>query len=593
MNFRRLFDILYYQKAKYPNKVALAHKVNHEWSTYHIDEVITEVNKISAGLLDLGLKKGDKAAIMAPIGSPIWNFLDFGMQQIGVIVVPIHGTISQKSLSYILNNAAVKYCFAAGLDLYEKLSSIQHECPELTQIYTFKKHPNIPSLDSILKTPSPDHLATFQTFKAAIHEDDLATIIYTSGTTGHPKGVMLSHKNIISNIKAIISLVPVNYTKRTISFLPMSHVFERMVTFTYMAVGASVYYAESLEQLGENIREVKPNYFAAVPRMLEKTYDLIIDRKLEKNKFLQRIIDWTIDLGIQYQGNKRKHGIPYLAKLKLADILVYRHWRKAMGGRVEGVVVGAAAMQEDLSRLFSAAGIKVREGYGLTETSPVVSFNRFDPGMFHFGTVGLPIPGVHLKIDEPNAHGNGEILVKGDNVMLGYYNDVASTAEVMDEDGWFHTGDIGKIVDKHFLKITDRKKDIFKTSSGKYIAPQFVENHLKSSPFIEQCLVLGFQKPYAAALIVPCFPVLRHWCMANGVHWTAPQFMVINPKVAAHMQAIVNTLNEGLTKHEQVRKFELLHEEWSIESGEVTPTMKVIRPVVLLNNEAVIEKLYD
>jgi long-chain acyl-CoA synthetase len=591
MDFRRLFDIFHYQQARYPQKVALAHRVDHHWNTFSTQECITWINKISAGLLQLGLKKGDKAALIADTGSAWWNFLDIAMLQIGVVVVPLHDTTHPRDLEFILKDADVKYCFASSRQLYERILEVQPETPTLKKVFTFEKYPDLPSLQDILVEPDERHLSSFQTFKAVIHEDDLATIIYTSGTTGTPKGVMLSHKNIISNIKSIISLIPVNCDKTTFSFLPLSHVFERMVTYTYMAVGASLYYSESGERMIEDLQDVRPHYFTAVPRVLERLYDRILAEGQKRTRLKRRLLRWALRLGERY----REHKVPsllYWIQLRLASILVFHSWRRLLGNRVQGIVVGAAALQEKLARIFSAAGLEIREGYGLTETSPVVAFNHFGPGMYKFGTVGLPVPGVEVKIDQPNEKGEGEILVKGPNIMLGYHQQPGETEKVIDEQGWFHTGDIGLFVQKRFLKVTGRKKDIFKTSSGKYVAPQYVEQQLRHSPFIDQCLVIGFQKPFVAALIVPQMEQLKSWCLRNNVHWTAPPYMVLNPKVESLFEDLVEQINQSLDSHERIQKFLLLPESWTIENGEMTPTLKLRRQVIEEKQAEAIEKLY-
>lgn len=593
MDFRRLFDILPYQQARYPQKIALADRQGINWNYYSTQDCLTQINKVSAGLLHLGLKKGDKIGIMTTLGSPRWNFLDLGMQQIGVITVPIHASISNTDLVYILRETVMKFCVVANRELYNKLMSIKDEVPFLQKIYTLEKLPDVPGWEDLIKEPTARHYESFQTYKAAIHEDDLATIIYTSGTTGEPKGVMLSHKNIVSNIKAIIALTPINASKRSISFLPMSHIFERMATFTYMAAGTSIYYVSNRDKLDEVIKEIKPHFFAAVPRFLEKAYEQIIERSQAKGKLIARLVNWAIKLGKRYKGSK-KMNLLYWIKLLFADVLVYRIWRKGLGGKVEGIMVGAAALNPELGRLFSAAGLEVREGYGLTETSPVVSFNRFEPGGVRFGTVGIPVPGVEIKIDNDtiDEEGVGEILVKGPNVMLGYFKKEEETKKVLEEGGWLRTGDVGTIINKHFLKITDRKKDIFKTSRGKYIAPQRLENQLRLSPYIEQVMILGHNRPYISALIVPCFPILQQWCEENGVHWTGPQFMVLNPKVKQLFEKEIEAINQLLLNHERVKKFHLLHQDWSEQEGELTPTLKIKRDIVKDHYKKEIENIY-
>ncbi|MCB9282769.1 MAG: long-chain fatty acid--CoA ligase [Lewinellaceae bacterium] len=591
MDFQRIFEILPYQLAKYPQKVALAHKDHHHWKTFSTQDCIDEINRFSAGFLDLGLKKSDKVAILSHHGSATWNFLDIGLQQIGVIVVPVHSNQSASYIEYILRDAEVKYCFTDGADLYELITGIQSSAPSLKGVFTFEKYPDIPSCQDLRKEPNEHHRAELQTFKGVIHDDDLATIIYTSGTTGQPKGVELSHKNIISNIKSVISIIPVNCDDTVLSFLPLSHIFERMVVYTYLAVGASLHYADRTDHLADIYKEVRPHYFTAVPRLLEKIYDHIYAQTL-KGFFLKRkAVHWALKLGERFESH-RVPGIWYWFQLRIADLLVYRSWRKALGNRIRGVSVGAAALEEKLGRLFSAAGIAIREGYGLTETSPVLTLNRFEPGLNRFGTVGLPIPGVSIRIADPDEDGIGEIQAKGPNVMRGYHKLPEETKAVFTEDGWFQTGDIGQMVHHRFLKITDRKKDIFKTSSGKFVAPQHIENKLHLSPFIDQCMIVGFRKPFVIALILPNFHLLQLWCDENQVHWTAPQFMVINPKVEKFFQALVDEVNEELPGHEKVRKFLLLHEDWTIEQGQLTPTLKLIRSVIEKKFEVEIEKLY-
>ena len=592
MDFRRLFDLLQYQLGRYPQKNCLSQRNGHRWERFSTKNGIERTQKLAAGLLSLGLKKGDRCALIAPSGSADWILLDLAMQQIGIIVVPIHSTSTPNDTIYILKDAQVKYVFVRDRALHQKIAALKPETPEIKGIYTLQKETDLPWYQELQIEPESSHLSQFQTFKAAIHEDDLATIIYTSGTTGQPKGVMLSHKNIVSNIKAIISLVPVSCDHTVVSFLPLSHVFERMVVYSYMAMGASIYFAPQPDAAIATIQEVRPHYFTSVPRLLEKLYVEILKVGNSKGPLSKKILHWSIRLGERLP-SRRQPGLVYWTKLQIANLLVYRHWRKLLGNRVQGVFVGAASLQENLARLFSAAGIHIREGYGLTETSPGVAFNRFDPGLFKFGTVGIPIPGVEIKINEPDEKGSGEIWVKGPNVMLGYLNRPEDTKAVISEDGWFKTGDVGHFVKKRFLKITGRKKDIFKTSSGKYVAPQALENILQSYPLIEHALILGFQKPFVAALIRPNFVLLQHWCEENNVHWTAPQFMVINPKVEAFYHELIDQINTSLESHERIRSFHLIHDEWTIENQDLTPTLKLIRANLIQKYEKEIEKLFQ
>lgn len=591
MDFQRLFDILPYQLAKYPQKIALAHFVENRWKTYSTEAVIDTIQKLSAGLLDLGLKKGQKVGIMTPIGSPIFNFLDFALLQIGVVVVPIHATISKDQLIYILKDADVEYCFVANQELHEKLMDVRANALRLKGIYSFEKLPNVPHWEELLTMPNEQHLGELQTYRGVIHEDDLATIIYTSGTTGLPKGVMLSHKNIVSNIKSVLAILPINHEKKVLSFLPVSHVFERMTNFLYIAAGASLYYSNHIENMGADLKKVRPHFFTAVPRLIEKMYDNILKEAENRGNLSKKILHWAINIGERFQGDTRVSFF-YWLQCVAANLLVYRHWRKKLGGKIEGIAVGAAHLQPRLSRLFNAAGIHIREGYGLTESSPVVAFNHFEPGMFRFGTVGIPIPGIEVKIEDKNEAGEGEIWIKGPSVMLSYQNQPTLTSQIKTEENWLKTGDVGKFVDKRFLQITDRRKDIFKTSAGKYIAPQKLENVLKSSPFIEQCMVVGFQKPFITALIVPSISVLKSWCVTSNVHWTGPQFMVINPKVEQHLRQVVAELNEQLLPHEEVKNFTLLYEEWTVKNELTSPTLKVLRANVLQVFNKEIEQMY-
>lgn len=593
MDFHRLFDILPYQQARFPNKYALSARQNDAWKSYTTQACLEEVDKVSAGLLKLGIQKNDNVAIIAPNGSPYWNFFDLGAQQVGAIVVPLHATSSFSDLEYILKETAAKLCLSANSELYERIAAIRDQLPDLKHHFCIEKTDNIPAWENFVCEPNTNDLQQIKNLKDTIRPEDLATIIYTSGTTGDPKGVMLSHRNIVSNIKSVISLIPVNYECRVFSFLPMSHVFERMVVYTYMAAGAAIYYPSHVHKVLEDLREARPHYFTAVPKVLERFYHTILEETDKLPTLPRGIVRWAIRLGEKFNETKRIPLPNYWLSHLVADILVYRQWRRKLGGSVRGIAVGAAALQPKLGRLFSAAGIRIREGYGLTETSPVVAFNRFEPGGVRFGTVGMPVPGVQIRIDRANEKGEGEILVKGPNVMMGYYNKPAETKAILDQDGWLHTGDIGQFVHKRFLRITDRQKDIFKTSAGMYVAPQLVERQLRTNPFIEQCMVVGFNQPFVSALILPNFDRLQRWCEENQVHWTAPQYMVINPKVVKKMEQEIERTNESLAKHQRVKRFTLLHQDWTEESGELTPTLKAKRQFILTKYQKEIEEMYD
>ncbi len=593
MDFLRLFDILPYQQMRFPNPSAIRVRAGDGWRTFSTDTCIEEINKVSAGLLQLGIQPGDKVAIMAHTGSPHWNFFDLGAQQIGAVVVPLHATLSMDELLYILQDAQVRCCFVADIDLCEKAYQAKSQLTDLQHIITLMPVVGARHWPNFAVAPDDAIQKEIAQRRQQVHPEDLATIIYTSGTTGEPKGVMLSHRNLVSNIKSIIALIPVAYDKRVFSFLPLSHVFERMVTYTYLATGASLHYPASRDTTMQDLRAARPHYFTAVPRILERVYNAIIAEVRKRPLFVRRIVKWAIAFGEHYNETRRLPLPGYWLKRFLADVIVFQQWRRQLGGAVEGIAVGAAALQPRLGRLFSAAGIPIREGYGLTETSPVVAFNRFEPGGVRFGTVGIPIPGVEVRIEQPNEDGEGEILVRGPNVMMGYYGKPEATQAVLDAEGWLHTGDVGKMIYRRFLQITDRKKDIFKTSSGMYVSPQHLENHLRTSSYIEQCMIIGFKRPYVAALILPNFSMLEQWCREHNVHWTSPPYMVLNNRVLKMMEQEIAHLNEPLAHHQRIRRFVLLHQPWSEHTGELTPTLKARRQVLLEKYSKEIESLFD
>ncbi len=593
MDFLRLFDILPYQQMRFPNPSAIRVREGDGWRAFSTDTCIEEINKVSAGLLQLGIQQGDKVAIMAHTGSPYWNFFDLGAQQIGAVVVPLHATLSMDELLYILQDAQVRCCFVADIDLCEKAYQAKSQLTDLQHIITLMPVVGARHWPNFAVAPDDAIQKEIAQRRQQVYPEDLATIIYTSGTTGEPKGVMLSHRNLVSNIKSIIALIPVAYDKRVFSFLPLSHVFERMVTYTYLATGASLHYPASRDTTMQDLRAARPHYFTAVPRILERVYDAIMAEVRKRPLFVRRIVKWAIAFGEHYNETRRLPLPDYWLKRFLADVIVFRQWRRQLGGTVEGIAVGAAALQPRLGRLFSAAGIPIREGYGLTETSPVVAFNRFEPGGVRFGTVGIPIPGVEVRIEQPNEDGEGEILVRGPNVMMGYYGKPEATQAVLDAEGWLHTGDVGKMIYRRFLQITDRKKDIFKTSSGMYVSPQHLENHLRTSSYIEQCMIIGFKRPYVAALILPNFSMLEQWCREHNVHWTSPPYMVLNNRVLKMMEQEIAHLNEPLAHHQRIRRFVLLHQPWSEHTGELTPTLKARRQVLLEKYSKEIESLFD
>ena len=591
MNFHRIFDILPYQQAKYPQKAALSERRKGDWVKYSTEECLGIIARLSCGLLRLGLTRGDRAALMVSAGSPLWYFFDFALQQTGVVVVPLHDTLVPQDVAYILKDAGVQVCIVSGAAQYRKVMQAKAGVPSLQHIFSFEKMDGVPYWETLLARPTAQESTNIAALKDSIAETDLATLLYTSGSTGRPKGVMLTHANIVSNIKSLLTLVPVNHRKTALSFLPLSHIFERVVGYLYMAAGASVWFARSMGHFPVDVLEVRPHFFTAVPSVLEKMQERVLENRRSKGFWGKKILGWALACGQNFDPLEKLSPVFWL-RHQLLDLFVYRHWRRMLGGRVEGIVVGAAALQPKLARLLCAAGIPVREGYGLTETSPVVAFNRFEPGLYRFGTVGIPIPGVEVKIDQPDECGEGGILVKGPNVMQGYHNLPEETAAVLGSDGWLRTGDAGKFVHRRFLKITGRQRDFFKTTSGKFVAPLKVELQLQSSPFIKQSIVVGLNRPYVAALIVPNFEALETWCRENNVHWTAPQFMALNPRVLKFMSSQIEELNEPLEPHERVRRFALLHEEWTPENGGLTLTMKLMRDVLVKKFEKEIEELF-
>jgi long-chain acyl-CoA synthetase len=579
-----LFDIPAYQAKRYAKQKAFANYEQGKWDFLSTEIFQKAINKTSAFLLEKGLKSQDCVAIISKSGNAYWNIIDFAAQQIGVVVVPILSGLSWYQMDYILSECNIKIVF---FEMQEGEADYSIILQNRLETYAITSN-----LFQNMREASTEDILHIENRKKDIKPTDLATIIYTSGTSGEPKGVMLSHQNIISNILALMPLIPNITDKRVLSFLPLSHIFERTVTYTYIAMGAAIYYTNGVANVEACLLSAQPQYMTAVPRLIEKMLDKVLEYREKSNPLLKIIIDWALAEGKDFEG-EHIESVPNFLKRLLADWVVFRRWRKALGGRVEGIIVGAAALQPRLSRLFSAAGIPIREGYGCTETSPVVSFNRFNPGGFMYGTVGTPLPGVEVRIEAvEHMDGEGEIWVKGPNVMMGYYNKPIETSEVITADGWYKTGDIGHFTNKWFLKITDRQRDIFKTSNGRYIAPQVIENQLKTTAFIDQCIVFGLAKPYVVALIVPNFHFLKEWCEQKGIHWTAPQYMVLNPKVQKHFQKIVTAANEQLNPTEHIVQFHLLFEEWSIENGELTPTLKLRRRIIIEKYRKQIEEMY-
>lgn len=585
MEVKRLFDSPYYQLENFPKEDAFASKANGVWKKYSTQEYIDIANKVSLGLLELGIQAGDKIALISN-NRPEWNFMDIGIGQLGAIVCPVYPTISENDYKFIFNDAEVKYVFVSDTEILKKVNAIKHEVASLKDIYCFNNIEGIKHWTEILALANIQRMPEVEARKNAVKETDMATIIYTSGTTGNPKGVMISHLNLISNAKNSIERLPVGSDAKALSFLPLCHVYERMLTYLFQITGVSVYYAESMDTIGENIREVKPEIFAAVPRLIEKVYDRIVAAGSAQKGIKKALFFWALNLGLRYELHGA-NGWWYEFQLSIANKIIFNKWREALGGNVKAIASGSAPLQPRLARVFFAAKIPVMEGYGLTETAVVVSVNCEKNKGVMFGSVGRAINTVQVKIAA-----DGEILIKSPSVMMGYYKRPDLTAEVMDAEGWFHTGDIGEIVNKDFLKITDRKKEIFKTSGGKYVAPQLLENKFKESKFIEQVMVIGEGKNFPAALVQPAFSFLKDWCERKGIHYSNNADMIKHPEIIARIQEDIDTYNQDFGKWEQVKKIELVANEWSINSGELTPTLKLKRKFILEKNKDLVEKIY-
>lgn len=586
----RLFDCLAEQLKGGGNKAALASKEGSTWRLYSTAEVKDIVDKLSTGLLAAGYSPGDmsvegrdKIAILSK-NCPEWVFLDLAVQQIGAVLVPLYPTIHITDLQFVLNDAQVKAVFVHDEDLFHKVKTVKGSVPSIKEIYSFEQVEEAKHWKELLSKGGQEHYQQLSTISEKIDTEDLFTIIYTSGTTGTPKGVMLSHRNILSNVMASMSCFPPGERLKVLSFLPLNHIFERMVTYLYLFKNTSIYYAESLESIGDNLKEVQPNIFTTVPRLLEKVYDKIMYKGSELTGVKRKLFFWAHGLAEKFEINKNQ-GALYNAQLALANKLVFSKWREALGNNIMCIVSGGAACQVRLIRIFTAAGIVVMEGYGLTETSPVIAVNQFNEKGRMFGTVGPLIDNVEVKIAE-----DGEILCKGPNVMMGYYKRPELTAEAI-QNGWYYTGDIGLMVNG-YLKITDRKKELFKTSGGKYVAPLPVENKLKESPFIEQVMLVGAEKKFVGALIVPAYSPLRDWCRKNSVPDESNEALIRHPKVIEFYKELVESFNTFFNAVEQVKKFELLSQEWTVDGGEMTPKLSLKRKVIMDKYAAVIADIY-
>jgi long-chain acyl-CoA synthetase len=589
ISITRLFDFPYYQLENFNISDALVTKQDGKWIKTSTEEYIAKANAISRALVEMGVQKNDKIAIISTNNRTEWNIMDIGILQTGAQTIPIYPTISEVDYEYILNHSESTYCFVSDEEVLRKVNAIKSNVPTLKEVYSFNSIKGCKHWTELLdlgKDESNQKLVEER--KNAVIPSDLATIIYTSGTTGKPKGVMLSHNNIVSNVINSAPRIPFEKGKsRALSFLPVCHIFERVILYLYQYYGVSIYFGESIEKISDNIKEVKPNVMSAVPRLLEKVYDSIYAKGTQLSGIKKKLFFWAIDLGLRYEPYGA-NGAWYEFQLKIARKLIFSKWKEGLGGNLDLMVSGSAALQTRLARVFAAAEIPVMEGYGLTETSPVISVNDVRNFGFRVGTVGKVIDGVTVKIAE-----DGEILCKGPNVMMGYYKDEKLTSEVMTDD-YFHTGDIGEFDADGFLKITDRKKEMFKTSGGKYIAPQLIENTMKQSRFIEQIMVIGDGQKMPAAFIQPSFDFIKEWANIHKIAiGTSNEEIIANSKVIERIQEEVDKLNEKFGNWEKIKRFELTPEVWSIEAGHLTPTLKLKRKIVMEKYQDLFHKIYN
>lgn len=589
MEVTRTFDILNHALESYEKEVALAGKVNKHWVTYSSREYLEKATLFSYGLLALGMQPGDKVAMISN-NRPEWNFADMGMSQAGIIHVPVYPTLSNEEYEYIFNHAEPRLIIVSDQALYKKIRPLMEKAPSLKDIYTFNEVEgarNWKELIELGRKNEEKFKDKLKKIRDSIRENDMVTLIYTSGTTGLPKGVALSHRNLVSNVMGTIKVHPFGPESKSLSFLPLCHIYERMLNYHYQYKGISIYYAENLGTIVDDLRNIKPDIFTTVPRLLETVYNKIIGKGKDLPGIKKRIFFWAVNLGLRYKLHNQNSWF-YRLQLKIADKLIFSKWREALGGNIKIIVSGSAALQPRIATIFWAAGIKVLEGYGLTETSPVIAVNNYNTNEIMIGTVGPVIEEANVKIAE-----DGEILCKGPNVMLGYYKDEKMTEEAIDSEGWFHTGDVGQLIDGKYLKITDRKKEIFKLSSGKYVAPQVIENKFKESFFIEQIMVVGENEKFASALIVPNFEFLHNWCYLHKIKFRNNKELIEIPEVVARYQKEVNEINQKLAFHEQIKRFRLVHEEWSIATGELSNVLKLKRKNIYQKYEPLLREIYS
>ncbi len=574
-NITRLFDFPYYQLEKFNLKESLVTKYDGKWIATSTQEYVDKANAISRGLLRLGIKSNEKIALISMTNRTEWNIMDIGILQLGAQNVPIYPTISEEDYAYVLNHSESTYCFVSCREVYDKVKAVQDQVPSLKEVYSFDELSDCKNWAAVLELGADEsNQQEVEKLKNGVKAEDLATLIYTSGTTGKPKGVMLSHDNLVSNAIESSKRFPIkDGDTKSLSFLPVCHVYERMLMYLYQLRGVTIYFAESLDKISENLKETGPHVMTAVPRLLEKVYDKILAKGTGLTGIKKSLFFWAIDLGLKYEPYGR-NGWWYEQKLGIARKLIFSKWKEGLGGNLSLIASGSAALQPRLARIFNAAEFGLMEGYGLTETSPVISVNDMRNMGFRIGTVGVPLERTEVKIAE-----DGEICIKGPQVMIGYYKDKEQTDQVM-IDGYFHTGDIGEIDSDGFLKITDRKKEMFKTSGGKYVAPQLLENRFKQSRFIEQIMVVGEGEKMPAALIQPDFEFLHDWAVKHGITIPENSDIVLNEKVLARYQKEVDVANEKFAKWEKVKDFRLTPDVWSINDGHLTPTMKLRRKIV-------------
>lgn len=585
----RTFDILDRYMEEFPRKDALGGKKDGTWYTYSTEDYYKKSHQFALGLLALGYKRGDKIATVTT-NRPEWNFADMGMAMVGAVHVPVYPTIGEDEYKYILEHSESKMLIVGDSKLYEKLVPVVRMIPQIKEIYTFEEVQGARNYQEILdagESKRSELEGQLEQLKDSVTPADLATIIYTSGTTGEPKGVMLSQNNLVSNFTSHVKMHNLGKEHHVISFLPLCHVYERSVNYHFQYKGMGVYYVGNLAQIVAAIKEIKPHMFNSVPRLLEKVYDGFVAKGKELSGIKKSLYFWALNLTQHFEFNK-KYGPLLSLKIKIADKLIYSKWREALGGNIVYVVSGGAALQPRIARVLGMAGMYNLEGYGLTETSPVIAVNNPATGEMKIGTVGPVLEGFEVKIAP-----DGEILCKGPGVMMGYYKAPQMTAQVIDNNGWFHTGDIGVFEDDRYLKITDRKKEIFKLSGGKYIAPQMIENKLKTSNLIEQVMVIGANQKFASALISPNFQLLHDWCAEHKIHFRDNQELIKIPEVVEKLQKEVNIINKSLGSHEQILRIRLVHEEWTPASGELSPTLKLRRNMVAVKYRHLIDEIYS